>query len=92
MNISIYYYCAVKLNFNSIINIYILLLYINVNPLDTCGYTNVVIMAGINDLKSNNVKTPHDVRVTYNILTPKIRSIQYVNERRQMWMEQHTVM
>ena len=53
----------------------------DVNTLDTCGYTNVVIMARINDLKSNNVKTPHDVRVTYNILTAKIKSIQYVNPK-----------
>ena len=53
----------------------------DINPCDTYGYTNVVIMAGINNLKSDSIKTPNDVRGVFNTLTSKISMIQNVNPK-----------
>ena len=38
----------------------------DVNPYNSCGYSNVVLMYGINNLQSDLIKTPH---VMYEKLT-----------------------
>ena len=53
----------------------------DINPYDTCGYSNVVVMCGINNLKADNIKTPKDVRGIYNSLVSKIKLIQDINTK-----------
>ena len=53
----------------------------DINPYDTCGFSNVVIMCGINNIKSESVKTPENIRSVYNALVSKIEHIQSVNPK-----------
>ena len=53
----------------------------DINPYDTCGYSNVVLLCGINDLKSESIKSPSDVRGVYNSLKSKISLIQCINPK-----------
>ena len=53
----------------------------DINPYNTCGYSNVVLMCGINNLKSDVVKNSTDVRSVFNLFVSKIEQIQKVNPR-----------
>ncbi|NRB82001.1 MAG: alpha-ketoglutarate-dependent dioxygenase AlkB [Saccharospirillaceae bacterium] len=49
-------------------------------PEDYATYNNVVLMCGINSIRSNNVKTPDDIRNIYSEFKHKIEMIQYLNK------------
>ena len=53
----------------------------DINPYNTCGYSNVVLMSAINNLKSENIKNPSHVRGIYNLFVKKIEKIQIINPR-----------
>ena len=50
-------------------------------PEDCIAYSNVTILCGINSIKSNDVKSPDDIRKIYNELKYKIEKIQYLNKK-----------
>ena len=52
-----------------------------INPIDCCAYSNVVIMCGINDVRAVHVKCQSDVRALYFDLKQKIKQIQCINKR-----------
>ena len=52
-----------------------------INPYNTCGYSNVVLMCAINNLKAETIKSPSDVRSVYNLFVSKIGQIQKINPR-----------
>ena len=58
----------------------------NVNPYNSCGYSNVVLMCGINNLKSDSIKTPHNVREVYNSLVSKVSQIQSINPKAHVYV------
>lgn len=53
----------------------------DIDPYSTCGYSNVVIMCGINDIRKPNIRTPAQLREIYNFLVFKINAIEHVNPR-----------
>ena len=53
----------------------------DINPYDCNGYSNVVVMCGINNIKSDNIKTPANIRGVYNGLVAKIVQIQSINPK-----------
>ena len=58
----------------------------DVNPYNSCGYSNVVLMCGINNLKSDSIKTPHNVREVYNSLVSKVSQIQSINPKAHVYV------
>ena len=53
----------------------------DINPSDCVGYKNVVIMCGLNNIRSSYVKTADDIIDIYDTFKVKIEQIQYVNRR-----------
>ena len=58
----------------------------DVNPYNSCGYSNLVLMCGINNLKSDLIKTPHNVREVYNSLVSKVSQIQSINPKAHVYV------
>ena len=58
----------------------------DINPYDSCGFSNVVIMCGINNIKTDNIRTPGDIRCVYNLLVSKIQQIQLVNPKSHVYV------
>ena len=48
----------------------------DINPSDCIGYSNVVILCGINDIKSRYVTVKDDVKIIYDKLASKVNLIQ----------------
>ena len=48
----------------------------DINPSDCIGYSNVVILCGINDIKSRYVTTKDDMKIIYDNLASKVKQIQ----------------
>ncbi len=57
-----------------------------INPYVTCGYKNVVILCGINDLKKPDIKNLTDIRHIYNSYVNKIEYIQAVNPKAHIYV------
>ena len=53
----------------------------DINPYVSCGYNNVVIMCGINDIRKSNVKTQRELHDIYDFLVNKINLIQKSNPK-----------
>ena len=58
----------------------------DVNPYNSCGYSNLVLMYGINNLKSDLIKTPHNVGEVYNSLVSKVSQIQSINPKAHVYV------
>ena len=57
-----------------------------INPFVTCGYKNVVIMCGINDVRKPSVKSQRDIFNIFSLLEYKIEQIQVVNPTAQIFL------
>ena len=53
----------------------------DIEPLDCLAYSNVVVMCGINDIRSSKVKGGNDIRTLYHSLKLKVKSIKYLNNK-----------
>jgi hypothetical protein len=53
----------------------------DIEPLDCLAYTNVVVMCGINDIRSSRVKGGNDIRALYHELKLKVKSIKSLNSK-----------
>ena len=58
----------------------------NIDPFLTCGYKNVVILCGINDVRKPSVKSQRDVYAIYSLLEYKIEQIQEINPVAQIFV------
>ena len=52
-----------------------------IDPIDTAGYSNVVILCGINDVKQKNISSKSDVYNVYSALRLKIEMIHCINPK-----------
>lgn len=50
----------------------------DINPSDCIGYSNVVLLCGINDIKSRYVTTKDDVKIIYDKLACKVKEMQTI--------------
>lgn len=57
-----------------------------INPYVTCGYKNVVIMCGINDIKKPFVKSQRDIFAIFSLLEFRIEQIQQLNPNAQIFL------
>ena len=58
----------------------------DINPYVACGYQNIVIHCGVNDLKGDDVKNISDVRRVFNAYVDKIQSVQAVNPKAHVYV------
>ena len=57
-----------------------------INPFDTSGYNNTVIMCGINDIRDDKVKNKNDISNIFNRLKAKIEHIQMINPKSHIYI------
>ena len=53
----------------------------DIDPKLCCSYNNVVVLCGINDIRSPSVNHPHDVHSLYNQLKCKVKDIKSLNPK-----------
>ena len=53
----------------------------HIDPYMCCGFNNVVLLCGINDIKHPSIKTPADIKRIFNRYVEKLTLIQTVNKR-----------
>ena len=58
----------------------------DIDPYQSCGYTNVVIHCAINDLKSDEIKNLADIRRLFSLYVNKIECIQAVNPKAHVYV------
>ena len=57
-----------------------------INPLDSVGYSNVVTLCGINDIRHNNISSRSEVHSVFTSLKAKIEIISQVNPRAKIFV------
>ena len=57
-----------------------------INPHDCIGYSNVVVMCGINNIKVTTVRNQTDIRTIYNVFKSKIESISKLNRKAKIFI------
>ena len=57
-----------------------------INPYDTTGYNNTVILCGINDIRDDKIKNKNDIRSIFNRLSSKIEKIQAINPKSHIYI------
>ena len=58
----------------------------HIDPSEACGYKNVVILCGINDLKKEEVKNLADINSLFSLYVNKIECIQAVNPKAHVYV------
>ena len=58
----------------------------DINPYVSCGYQNIVILCGINDLKRDDVKNCADVRRIFDLYVEKVNSLQAANPKAHIYV------
>ena len=58
----------------------------DIEPIDTCGYMNVAVLCGINNIKQTDVKTPADIKKIFNCFVNKINNIQAANKKAHVYV------
>ena len=52
----------------------------DIDPYVCCGYKNVVVMCGINNIRKDQVRNENDLRTIYNMFSLKLNQIQSINK------------
>ena len=58
----------------------------DINPIDACGYMNVAVLCGINDIKQADIKSPADIKKVFTNYVAKIADIQAVNKKAHVYV------
>ena len=58
----------------------------DIKPTDACGFMNVAVLCGVNNIKHTDVKTPADIKNIFKCFVNKINDIQAANKKAHVYV------